>query len=460
MALPKMKAHNHVWVYSALPSGKKAPEEYLSGFEQKGISIEPYHKRKSTQIGILFFSTVNEQLFAQVRDLVNQHHQIFAISFSPKPLNDEIVWTLLSLGIHDVLYSSNPKKIVSTIVAKIERLSQVEKIIHSPLIKNNLCGHCELWLSALRQLIEATLFTNSSILLMGESGTGKELMARLVHTLNDNSRNKELITLDCSTIVPELSGSEFFGHKQGSFTGAADSREGAFALADKGTLFLDELGELPLTLQAQLLRIIQEHKYKRVGGNKWQKTDFRLVCATNRDLQTEVAEHRFRGDLFYRIADCVIKLPPLRKRIEDIPDLIKHFVKNNYLDNSCPKIDECVTNYLCKRGYPGNVRELRQIVNRICHQHVGDGPITAGDIPFDERPTPDNIDDDWQGYDFELSIRNAILHGADLKTIGEYAKDTAVRIVVNEEEGNLQSAARRLGVTDRTLQLRRNGRII
>src|SRR5437763_9151048 len=136
--------------------------------------------------------------------------------------------------------------------------------------------------------MEAAFFTDAPVLSTGETGTGKELIARLVHSLDARSKKRDLVVVDCTTIVPTLSGSEFFGHERGAFTGAVSTREGAFALADGGTLFLDEVGELPLTLQPRLLRVLQEHTYKRVGGNLWQEAKFRLVCATNRNLETEI----------------------------------------------------------------------------------------------------------------------------------------------------------------------------
>src|SRR5262249_683962 len=149
---------------------------------------------------------------------------------------------------------------------------------------------------------------------IGESGTGKELIARLIHDLDSRPGKPPLVVVDCTTIVPGLSGSEFFGHERGAFTGAINTRDGAFALANGGTLFLDEIGELPQPMQAELLRVIQERKYKRVGSNAWQHTDFRLVSATNMDLESGVAKGAFRGDLYYRIAGWVCRTPPLRER--------------------------------------------------------------------------------------------------------------------------------------------------
>ena len=152
--------------------------------------------------------------------------------------------------------------------------------------------------------------------------------------------------LDCSTLVPSLSGSEFFGHERGAFTGAVDARDGAFALAAGGTLFVDEIGELPPELQTQLLRAVQEHTYKRVGGNVWRQTDFRLVCATNRDLQADVAAGRFRQDLYYRIAGVCCHLPPLRDRLDDVPVLTEYFLRELSPGESARSVDRS----RCSRG--------------------------------------------------------------------------------------------------------------
>ena len=152
------------------------------------------------------------------------------------------------------------------------------------------------------------------MLSLGETGTGKELAARLIHTLDRRPRKGDLVVLDCATVVPQLAGSEFFGHERGAFTDAVAGRDGCFALANGGTLFLDEIGELPLTLQAELLRAIQERTFKRVGSNVWRSSVFRLVCASNRELLAEVGQSAFRMDLYYRVASVTITLPPLRDR--------------------------------------------------------------------------------------------------------------------------------------------------
>jgi transcriptional regulator with GAF, ATPase, and Fis domain len=292
------------------------------------------------------------------------------------------------------------------------------------------------------------------MLVTGESGTGKELVARLIHTLDSRPRKANLVVLDCTTVVPELSGSEFFGHERGAYTGAVSSRDGAFALADGGTLFLDEVGELPLTLQSELLRVVQEHTYKRVGSNTWQKTEFRLVCASNRQLLEEKAQGRFRPDLYYRIANWTCHLPPLCERREDILPLANYFVGQLRAGERPPELGDAVQEFLVNREYPGNIRELRQIVSRMVYRHVGSGPITPGYIPEDQRPEPGRNGLSWRDEEFERAIRRAVSMGATLREIGRFAEDTAVRIAVAEEGGSLQRAAGRLGVVDRTLQMR------
>ncbi len=232
------------------------------------------------------------------------------------------------------------------------------------------------------------------------------------------------------------------------------ARDGAFALADGGTLFLDEVGELPLELQVQLLRVLEERTHKRVGSNTWQRTDFRLVCATNRDLQLEEKQGRFRRDLYYRITARTIELPPLRERVEDIIPLVRHFIQQACPGEEPPELDSRVQEYFLTREYSGNVRDLKNLVHRVVARHVGSGPITIGDIPRDERPTGSTGPRDWCDRCVEQALRRCIAAGATLKEIRQEIEDIVIQIAI-DEYGNLQSAAEALGVTDRTLQKRR-----
>jgi len=380
---------------------------------------------------------------------------VMVLTLESRPASAEVVWQLLSAGASEVLHWSEPAQ--AKLIASLERLTQINALLDSPRVRHLVAGESPQWRQLLREVVEASALTDSSVLITGESGTGKELLAQLIHDLDRRSNKGDLVVLDCATVVSELSGSEFFGHERGAFTGAVAAREGAFALANSGTLFLDEIGELPLPLQAQLLRVIQERKYKRVGSNTWQHTEFRLICATNRDLESCVREGSFRGDLYYRIAGWVCKVPPLRERPADILPLARHFLAQLDASSAPPTFDPIVQQFLLNRRYPGNVRELRQLVTRIWHRHSGGAGISAGDIPRLDRPAADATEPRWPDNQFELAIRRALDRGVGLKEINRVAAETAIRVALEQEEENVQRAARRLGVTDRAVQLRRAG---
>jgi transcriptional regulator with GAF, ATPase, and Fis domain len=334
--------------------------------------------------------------------------------------------------------------------ARLRRWQAVQRIMESSTVQASLVGDSPPWRALVRNVVEVAAFSQSSVLITGETGTGKEQIAQLIHRLS--GARGELVVLDCTTLSAELAGSEFFGHERGAFTGAANARDGAFALADGGVLFLDEVGELPLAMQAQLLRVIQEQKYKRLGSNTWQPTRFRLVCATNRDLEAGVADGSFRADLYYRIAGWRCRPPPLRERQSDILPLAEHFIGQLAQDGARCELDPAVKAYLLTREYPGNVRDLRQTVARIWHRHCGPGPVTIGDVPPDERPCGAPA---WPDSCFANAIRHAVDMGMGLGRITQAAGDMAIQMVLEQEHDNNQRAAARLGVTDRALQLRR-----
>jgi len=444
-----------VWHHFHEPEKASPSKEILGSLALAGIDSYPLDQNLPQGPGILFFKEITQTLCQFARELShNGLDRVLAVSLA-KSSPECGLWNLLKAGAADVLSWGDANASAAAIALRFERWYLVDQLLESPLVSENLVGVSPSWRTVLRQVIEVARFTDASILITGESGTGKELAARLVHTLDKRKGKRDLVVLDCTTVVPSLSGSEFFGHERGAFTGAVSSRDGAFAMADGGTLFLDEVGELPLELQAQLLRVVQEKTFKRVGGNSWQKTDFRLLCATNRELLHEVKVGRFRNDLYYRIAAWMCRLPPLSERREDIIPLARHFMQQLRPDEDPPELDKPVAEYLLRRNYPGNVRDLKQLVTRIMYRHVGKGPITVGDIPEDEWPNSDFMPFDWCGETFESAIRSAIGIGIGLKEIGRVAEETAIRVAVHAEGGNLQRAAKSLGVTDRALQLRR-----
>jgi transcriptional regulator with GAF, ATPase, and Fis domain len=208
--------------------------------------------------------------------------------------------------------------------------------------------------------------TASTVLIQGETGVGKELVARAIHNDSKSRSNKPFIKVNCAAIPSNLVESELFGHERGAFTDAGEQRKGRFELADTGTLFLDEISELSQNTQAKILRVLQEGEFERVGGTQTLKSDVRIIAATNRDLNAEVAAGRFRADLFYRINVYPITVPPLRKRREDIPLLVEHFIRQIGADmgKKIDKIPKKFMGQLQAYDWPGNIRELRNVVER------------------------------------------------------------------------------------------------
>jgi transcriptional regulator with GAF, ATPase, and Fis domain len=207
--------------------------------------------------------------------------------------------------------------------------------------------------------------TEASVLILGETGTGKELVAHEVHQRSAR-KDGPLVRVNCASIPRELFESEFFGHIKGSFTGALKDRAGRFETAEGGTIFLDEVGEIPLDIQNKLLRVLQEKRYERVGEDRTRRANVRVVAATNRDLKKEVAAGRFREDLFYRLNVFPIQVPPLRERMDDIPLLARHFVEFSAKDLKCakPRLTRAAIPKLQSYDWPGNIRELRNVIER------------------------------------------------------------------------------------------------
>lgn len=215
------------------------------------------------------------------------------------------------------------------------------------------------------RLMTMVASSNSTVLLLGETGTGKEVIARGIH-LSSSRKNRPMITVNCAALPANLIESELFGHERGSFTGAMDRRIGKFELAHQGTIFLDEIGELPLELQVKLLRAIQEREFERVGGKTTIKVDVRIIAATNRDLEGEVDAHRFRADLYYRLNVFPICLPPLRDRQEDITELANFFIARycKITGKKISFISNKALQQLKSYSWPGNVRQLEHLIER------------------------------------------------------------------------------------------------
>ena len=440
-----------VWVYCFDEVPSSACARVTNALEQAGITVQAPGSRTG-RCAVALLARVGEATLAQMR-LLSGRNAVLALAVEPGGLASADMWALLAAGAVDVLIWENGFADAQQVAARLARWEAVQALVESDAVRGTLVGASNCWRVLVRSVIEIAAFTDSPVLITGETGTGKDLLAQLIHRLD--ARHGRFTVLDCTTLSPELAGSELFGHERGAFTGAAAPRDGAFALADGGVLFLDEVGELPLPLQAQLLRAIQEHTYKRIGSNSWQRTRFRLVCATNRELEHEVTQGRFRADLYYRIAAWRCRTPPLRERREDVLPLVKHFLAQLAAPAPAPELDPAVREYFLARDYPGNVRDLRQAVTRTWYRHTGPGPLTIGDVPPDERPLAGSPLALWPDRGFEDAVRAAVDLGIPLARITQCAGDLAIQLVLEQEGDNNQRAAARLGVTDRALQIRR-----
>jgi formate hydrogenlyase transcriptional activator len=232
--------------------------------------------------------------------------------------------------------------------------------------------------------VEAVARTNATVLITGETGTGKEVIARSIHELSPR-RGRNLIKLNCAAMPAGLLESELFGHERGAFTGAVNSRVGRFAMADRGTMFLDEIGDMPLELQPKLLRVLQEQEFEAVGSTRSIKVDVRVVAATNRDLRHMVLDRDFREDLYYRLNIFPVALPPLRERKADIPEFVRYFVEQyaNSMNKIIDTIPEETMRSIVRHLWPGNIRELQNYVAR--------GVILSTDGVFEPAP-PDKCE--------------------------------------------------------------------
>ncbi len=292
------------------------------------------------------------------------------------------------------------------------------------------------------ELIRRVARTNSTVLIFGESGTGKELTARAIHELSSR-RNHPLVPVNCGAIPEDLLESELFGHEKGAFTGATHTRIGRFELANGGTIFLDEIGDMSPALQVKILRVLQEHEIERVGGVRSISVDIRVIAATHRNLEKAVQENRFREDLYYRLNVIPIELPPLRERKEDIPLLTRYFLArfNEKNESHIEGIEDEAMEYFMKYPWPGNIRELENLVERLVVLK-GEGVITVNDLP-------DKM--------FEFSVKTdfspekVLESGIQFSTaVSEYEKELILH-ALKKAGGVKNRAAKMLGMNRTTL---------
>ncbi|MDE6338882.1 MAG: sigma-54 dependent transcriptional regulator, partial [Muribaculaceae bacterium] len=284
----------------------------------------------------------------------------------------------------------------------------------------------------LMRTVERIARTNAPVLILGENGTGKELIANAIHT-NSLRKGAPFVMVNLGGISTSLFESEMFGHAKGAYTGAVGERKGRFELADKGTIFLDEIGDLEHDSQVKLLRVLQQHTFERLGESKPRKTDIRVICATNADLPKMVEERTFREDLFYRINLITLRIPPLRERRDDIPLLVKHFIASASKSHniSQPNISSEALDYLTRLPFPGNVRQLKNMIERAVLMCNGEC-IEKSDL-------------EWTEGLQEQTAPN--LQGA---TLGDLER-TAITDALEKYDWNLSRAATALGITRQAL---------
>jgi len=284
--------------------------------------------------------------------------------------------------------------------------------------------------------------TPTTVLVCGESGTGKELIARGLHRASSRS-GAAFVSINCGAVPENLLESELFGHERGAFTGAVGLKQGKFEFADSGTLFLDEVAEMSLNLQVKLLRVLQEHEFQRVGGNRDIKVDVRIIAATNKDLQEEVLAGRFRSDLFFRLNVLRIEVPPLRERRSDIPVLVAHFVSKfgEKLGRSVKDVDPEVMNAFYRYPWPGNVRELENVIERAVVLSRREA-ITPEDLPPEIREAPAA----GEGLDTLISWDKGLSNTLDL------VEERMIRQALKKVDNVQAQAARILGISRSNLQ--------
>ena len=311
-----------------------------------------------------------------------------------------------------------------------------------------------------RKLIEQVADSEANVMILGESGTGKEVVARNLHYYSSR-RNHPFVPVNCGAIPADLLESELFGHEKGAFTGAISARQGRFELAEGGTLFLDEIGDMPLNMQVKLLRVIQERIFERVGSNKSNKTNVRIIAATHRDLEEEIQEGRFREDLYYRLNVFPIEMPPLRQRVEDLPLLINELVTRlEHEQRGSVRLTPAATAALCQYPWPGNVRELSNLIERLVIMYPY-GLVDVRELPEKFRGTGDYTEIPIANFEEELGnagehagpvgVAKLPTDGLDLKEHLNNLEYTLIKQALDDANGIVAHAAKRLQMRRTTL---------
>ncbi len=389
--------------------------------EMNGVELLRYLKNQNPDLPVIMLSAQGNV------DIAVETIKIGAFDYFSKPVD----LTKLEISIKNAIKNYDLQKKVKSLLEEREKIYQFDNII---AIDDRM--------QEVFKLMKKVLNSSVNVLIYGESGTGKELIARAIHA-NSDRKDKPFVVVNCASIPKDLLESELFGHEKGSFTGAFQRKIGKFELADGGTIFLDEIGELELSLQAKLLRVIQDKTFERVGGNEPITTTARIISATNKDLKKAVDEKLFREDLYYRLSTFPIPVPPLRERKGDIVVLADHFVKKFAQEAKVPvpSLSKEVIEIFLRYPWPGNVRELENVLQRavlICD----DNKIQVKDLPLA-----------LQAYIPEIitqTLSDSTRETHEIIPL-EKIKENALRHALKVTKGNIQEAARRLQIGRATI---------
>lgn len=407
----------------------------LKDFQFKPASLAIIDLKMEPMNGILVLEKIKQQnpatevlmisAYGTVEDAVKAI-QLGAADFLTKPFSPDE----LRMRVKKILEKIQNEKRIQELIEQNRLLSDEAFSEYSEIVGNSL------QIKKVFALVEQVSNTDSTVLIQGESGTGKELIARAIHRRSRRTE-KPFIKVNCGSLNDNLLESELFGHEKGAFTGAIRQKKGRFELADSGTLFLDEVGDISPVMQVKLLRVLQEGEFERVGGETTLKTDVRIIAATNRDLQKMIREEKFREDLYYRLSIIPINIPPLRERREDIPLLVNYFIKKqaNTNHHNTKQINNEGMKLLVDYHWPGNIRELENLIERLT-------VITPGDI-IESGLIASHLN---QGISVNNNYENLPLD----KAVESLEKNLIV-LALKKSEGVKSRAAKYLGVPNSVL---------
>lgn len=354
--------------------------------------------------------------------------------------------TATKIGAYDFIEKPLSVNEITDTVKRLKAKKKEHTLSKSSFEMDSMVGESAA-MESVKELIENAAKSDARILITGENGTGKELVARLVQ-LKSSRSNKPFISVNCAAIPENLIESELFGHTKGSFTGATNDRVGKFEMADTGTLFLDEVGDMSLTTQAKVLRVLQDMKVTKIGASETTDIDVRIISATNKDLKEEIKKGNFREDLFYRLNVIPFYISPLRERKDDIPLLVKYYLKKICDQNKIPmkKVSKEAMDYMVNYSWPGNIRQLRNIIERLTIMVVEE-EITLDDINkyFDEESVTSHTGIDGSKYEnYKLNVAR-----------DEFEKDFIENKLV-ENGFNISKTAKALGLYPSNLHSKMN----